>query len=515
MTGRSTASTTGQTITIDPPTFINNGTIEAVNGATLSVAYGAAGGNTGTVDATTGANLTLTGGNGSSTFTGFGSTSISGGGILSINVGNNNYWANLGTISVTGSTVYLGGSFTQSGLTASGGTFSYDGSSTIDIAGTLNGGLTLNAATGSWHLGVANNGSYTGTLLGGTFTASGGATLYAGFYGALNGVTLDSAIDLATYNNTVTVTNGLTLNNVMLLLGNQTNTSTAGQINFSGGNETVGGNGTITFGFYSANDLFTGSSSTVTLGNGVTIDGKNGQIYGNAAVINNGTIEANTSGDTITISSALPSFTNNGTVEAVNSGTVVVSPTTLTNFSSGTLTGGTWEVLAGTATGSTLYGFSSAITTDAATILVDGSGSNFYTGTSGTNNALGSLTSITSTGAFTIQNGAVYSASAVLNDAGALTVQSGSTLVDMSGLTVSSSGTFSGAGGAVLNEEQLVVVTGSSGTFMLVFNGFGTSSLPLGAGAGQVQSALNSLSSIGGVGGSVSVTGEIQAHLHT
>ena len=137
------------------------------------------------------------------------------------------------------------------------------------MTGTLSGGLTLNSSTGSWHLG-SGTGSYTGTLLGGTFTASGGATLYAGYYGALNGVTLNSAIDMATYNNSITVTNGLTLNNVTLLLGNQTNTSTSGQLSFSGGNETVGGNGTITFGVYSANDLFSGSSGTVTLGNGIT-----------------------------------------------------------------------------------------------------------------------------------------------------------------------------------------------------------------------------------------------------
>ncbi len=48
-------------------------------------------------------------------------------------------------------------------------------------------------------------------------------------------------------------------------------------------------------------------------------------------------------------------------------------------------------------------------------------------------------------------------------------------------------------------------VSGSAGTFTLTFNGATTDPLPFNATAAEVQDALNALSSIGGVGGSVAV----------
>src|SRR6185369_8514484 len=48
-------------------------------------------------------------------------------------------------------------------------------------------------------------------------------------------------------------------------------------------------------------------------------------------------------------------------------------------------------------------------------------------------------------------------------------------------------------------------VTGASGTFTLTFNGSTTSSMPFNGTAAAMQSNLNSLPTIGGVGGSVSV----------
>src|SRR5260370_26245944 len=53
---------------------------------------------------------------------------------------------------------------------------------------------------------------------------------------------------------------------------------------------------------------------------------------------------------------------------------------------------------------------------------------------------------------------------------------------------------------------QIVTVTGASGTFTLTFNGQTIGALAFNATAAQVQSALNGLSSIGMVGGSVTVT---------
>jgi hypothetical protein len=59
---------------------------------------------------------------------------------------------------------------------------------------------------------------------------------------------------------------------------------------------------------------------------------------------------------------------------------------------------------------------------------------------------------------------------------------------------------------ALLAEVQTVTVTGSKGTFTLTFNGQTTGAIALSASASTVQTALNNLSSIGGVVGSVTVT---------
>jgi len=62
------------------------------------------------------------------------------------------------------------------------------------------------------------------------------------------------------------------------------------------------------------------------------------------------------------------------------------------------------------------------------------------------------------------------------------------------------------AGISAISEVQDVALHGTTGTFTVTFNGQTTSSLAIGATAGTMQTALNALSSIGGVSGSVSVT---------
>jgi autotransporter-associated beta strand protein len=54
--------------------------------------------------------------------------------------------------------------------------------------------------------------------------------------------------------------------------------------------------------------------------------------------------------------------------------------------------------------------------------------------------------------------------------------------------------------------DQEVVVTGTSGTFTLTFDGETTAALPFNVSASDLQNALNALTSIGGVGGNVTVT---------
>ena len=57
------------------------------------------------------------------------------------------------------------------------------------------------------------------------------------------------------------------------------------------------------------------------------------------------------------------------------------------------------------------------------------------------------------------------------------------------------------------NEVQKVTVKASEGTYKLKFKGAETGAIKFDAAAGEVQTALNALATIGGVGGSVSVTG--------
>ncbi|HEV3342661.1 MAG TPA: hypothetical protein VG125_19975, partial [Pirellulales bacterium] len=208
--------------------------------------------------------------------------------------------------------------------------------------------------------------------------------------------------------------------------------------------EAISGTGAIVFGDFS-NSLFTGSSATITLGSGVTVSGKGGLIGGNGTFINNGTINANVSGGTISITP--PTFTNNGTVEASGGGTTTVNPSTFTNFASGTLTGGTWQSVGGVLR----LKSTSSITTNAATIILDGATSHFYNATSGTTEAVAGLATNASGGSLTIQNGYNLTTTAsTLTNAGAVTIGASSTLAGPVGFNYTqSAGSMTLAGGTL------------------------------------------------------------------
>ncbi len=125
---------------------------------------------------------------------------------------------------------------------------------------------------------------------------------------------------------TVNVTGGLTDNGTIDLA----------DMNFNG-TQTLGGSGSV---LLQSSEMYLGqANTTLTIGSGILIHG-NGYI-GNgpagSAVINDGTIDADASGNGIMLIG--PSFTNasTGVVEASNSGLLIVSTTALTNFSGGTL----------------------------------------------------------------------------------------------------------------------------------------------------------------------------------
>jgi len=188
-----------------------------------------------------------------------------------------------------------------------------------------------------------------GTLRNAVLSASGGAQMVFG-NGTLDGVTVNGDLDVGRQNSAarMTVLNGLVLNGT-LYVGNPTN-RWYGAVTFSG-TQTLSGNGTVVFGNYGVcNALRLASGGTsLTIGPEVTVRGHSGAIghstcWGgplNVAVINQGTITAELSGGTISISAQR--FTNQANVQVSNgaslnidtldntpSGTVLVNDSTLT-----------------------------------------------------------------------------------------------------------------------------------------------------------------------------------------
>jgi hypothetical protein len=367
--------------------------------------------------------------------------------------------ANSGVLTSTNSTVTITGNFSQWML----GTLNRTGGA-VNISGTLSGGLTLNASTGSWAL---VNG---GTINGGTVNATGGARLdiKPGGGTLAGGVTLNT--DLNLFNAAVTVTGGLTLNGTATL---ETTSPFSGAMLFNG-SQTLGGTGEVVF----EGTVTTGGVSpaaagqTLTIGPGITVrTGAQSGRVGNGVtgwfVINKGTISAQTAGKTITVAGT---FTNGGVVEATNGGTLRVNGTP-TNFSNGTLTGGTWKV----DTGSTMQLAGTNVATNAATVILNGPAASLYNATSGTTSALAPLAAnasggvivlsggqdLSTTGAFTNQGALSLGSGSVLATAGAFTQGAAATLhVDIAGPNAGDFGQVSSGGTATLDGALTAALAG-------------------------------------------------------
>ncbi len=231
-----------------------------------------------------------------------------------------------------------------------GGTITVDGTSDQN-AGNLD---ALNGATLSILGALANVATVSvdatsvlslgGTLTGGTIDTQTGAQIYGS---TLDAVTIDGNFTVSG-DSSVTVQDGLTLNGTLTL--GAASSSVYGYLNFMG-SQTLSGTGTVVFGQASPNTLLVGQAgTTLTIGSGITVRGQSGAVGYNpslglgtpdAAVVNQGTIQADVAGGTITVYGAAAAFSNSGTVNAsagsvniyagsygaVNSGTLSVGPT--------------------------------------------------------------------------------------------------------------------------------------------------------------------------------------------
>ncbi len=278
--------------------------------------------------------------------------------------------SNLGTITATDATVYLGGNFTQYALGSANpapgqGTFNRSGG-TVYVTGTVTGGITLDSSTGSWYL-------LGGTVSGGIVTTDAANTLKsAAFNGPgsflTNGVTISagSTVDLTEQSVTITVSGGLTVDGT-LLVGNASG-GTSSLVKLLGG-QTIGGAGSIVFGGSSSNTFTTPTQGAVTFtfGPNLTIHGKSGQFAGEGSGASNPTyviqgplfVDAGGSGlsvkndvglfqtsNAITLAAgtglsiAARSWTNSGPM-TVSSGTFTVTSASWSNIAPITMSGGT------------------------------------------------------------------------------------------------------------------------------------------------------------------------------
>lgn len=264
-----------------------------------------------------------------------------------------------GTLTTGVNTTIHGQSGTIGGAVITGGsaTLNNGGVVSADVAGgqiflipaTTNNSNTLSAKNGaqlvlggtvnnvgSGHIDAIGTGSnvYQNavTVTGGTINTSGGGTFIAAnsSANALSGVTLNGTLDMATNAGFERIVNGLTLAS-----GSNVAINANSVFTFDGGSQTLGGNGTVTFGATgSSNRIGIENGGTLTIASGVLIHGENGTIGGQvltggpATIINNGTISADVSGGTISIltnNGATNAVQNNGILSAVNGGTMVLN----------------------------------------------------------------------------------------------------------------------------------------------------------------------------------------------
>ncbi len=334
-------------------------------------------------------------------------------------------WTNMGAIeAVNGGTAILGpvgkaggGIITNLGTITgvSGFVFLSD---TLNNAGS---NLVLNATTGSLDITF-------GTISGGTVTTTGGAELVGSNDGGfLSGVTLAGTLDLTSSSFTsahVTIENGLTLSQ--------------GSINLAGfrrlifqGTQDLSGTGTVSLNNMEASGglLVPNSGDTLTILPGITVQGSSGVVGSSGGGL----------------------ISNQGTIEADGGGTLIVQG--YTNFAGSTLTGGTWEAIGN----STLRLVGANITTNAASILLDGASSQIDSGSTGTTNALAGFTTNAAAGSFTIQNGADFTSAPAFTNSGTLSINGGGTFVpggagvytQTGGTTILNAGTLGTSGNQI------------------------------------------------------------------
>jgi hypothetical protein len=472
------ASGTGSIVTIQGAT-IAGGTLSTagggliqgagatLNGVTNAGAFQALGQNTTTLEGAivnTGS-IQVNAAGGFANLNASGAVTLSGGGTLVLDDSNGN------AISSTVS----GSSLTNVDNTISGAgnigkgnlQFTNAANGVVDAISSQNNSLTINPGTaGAFNSGIFEASSG-GTLVlensinntGGTIQALAGAGSNAGGYVVINGATITggtlNTLGAGVNAGGMTAEGGALLNGVTnngtILIPYNNNAQIAGTVTNNGtiefaccssttylyinGNTTLNGNGAITLN----PDVIEGAAGTEILtNNGNTIEGNGNIGNGKLGLINNvgGTILANDSSPLI-IHPNSSGFTNNGTVQANSGSTLDITGGPFNNFANNTLTGGTYNI-----NGGTLQFDNANIVTNAANIVLTGSGSQILSNTNA--NALANFATNAAGGTFTLGAGRNFTTGANFTNNGTLAIGAGDTFTVSGNLTNFAASTLTG-----------------------------------------------------------------------
>jgi YVTN family beta-propeller protein len=362
-------------------------------------------------------------------------------------------------------------------------------SKTYDLGGPISGAGTFYVEDSGAVVNVT--GPYT---VSGTTTVSNNGTLNLSTGSALSLGTLQVTAPNGTLTGTdnITVTNGFTWSGIITATsGSPKVTVASGATGTIVGNVTLSGNRTLEIAGsinWTVNNITIGAGSefkilaggTLTSAGGSTLGGGTGVISNAGTFLKTGATQSDTGspftntglvevqGGTLLLGSLV---TNNGTLRVTGSvAGDAMRVSNLTNYSGGTLTGGTYEVIAPVGTTAMMRLLSANIVTNAATILLDGVGSNLYSVDSpGTTDALAGFTTNAAAGSFTIQNGANFTTAGTLTNAGNVTVGASTTLtiggsgnyVQTAGLTtINGAITLPGGGGYVVSGGTVTAPNG-------------------------------------------------------
>ncbi len=288
---------------------------------------------------------------------------------------------------------------------------------------------------------------------GGLFTASSNTANF------LNGVTLNGTLDLASIaNSRERIGNGLTLNGTV-------NVANGGILSLdstltTGGNQTLGGTGSINLNDAGARLALEGSGTT-TLGSNIVVRGQGniGQpalIGGSNNLVNNGRISADVSGGTLNIVPGAGSgnVTNNGILEATGGGTLLLSANVIGNTGS--------QISAGAG---------SSVRQNGITItgVINTSGGGLFTASSSTANFLNGVTLNGTLDLASIANSRERIGNGLTLN-GTVNVANGGILSLDSTLTTGGNQTLGGTGSINLNDAGARLALEGSGTTTLGSN---------------------------------------------